>query len=158
MENNIGFIELNNVIDYWDKLNYDYHNLINNNENVYDAFNFFVTSWHFTDWYFNEIFPDSTEKEIKDKIWKFKNDNPVIKICEHIANGGKHFSIDKKRNHSVKKIEKLRYFEKGYVEDGYVESPILIQLDDELKIKLGEFIFVRDFAEYILDFWKKELI
>jgi len=158
MENNKGFIELNNVLDYWDKLNYDYSNLITNNENVYDAFNFFVTAWHFTDWYFNELFPSDSEKELKGKIRNFKTDNPIIKVCEHIANGGKHFSINLERHNSVKKIEKLRYFEKGYCEDDYSESPILIQLDNELREKLGEFIFVKDFADCIIKFWKNELI
>ena len=146
MKNNRGFIELKNVSDYWKKLLFDYQILKDNPDNSYYGFNFFVTSYHLIDWIFEGKYSDERAE---------LNKTPILKICNHIANGVKHFEPN--RHGTVKEINKVRVFEEGVFEEGVFESPIIIQLGDELRPKLGEFIFISDFADYVIEFWKREL-
>lgn len=146
MKDNRGFIELNNVSDYWKKLLFDYNELKKDNENTYKAFNFFVTAYHLLDWIFEGKYPD--ERIELNKI-------SILKICNHIANGIKHFEPD--RHGSVIEIEKQEYFEKGCVEDGYVESPIMIYLEDDYISEFGNYIPISDLADKIIKFWNNEL-
>ena len=146
MKNNQGFIELKNVNDYWKKLQSDYDDLKDNDEDVYLAFNFFITSYHLIDWIFKGKISNERRKLIK---------APILKICGHIANGIKHFSTDQHK--SVKEIEKEGYVEQGYVEDGYFESPIMIYLEEDLISEFGESIKITDLADRVMTFWRNEL-
>ncbi|MHB1197594.1 MAG: hypothetical protein ACYC0A_12220 [Lutibacter sp.] len=146
MKNNRGFIELKSISDYWEKLLFDYQVLKKNPENSYYGFNFFVTAYHLLDWIFEGKYSDERTE---------LNKTPALKICNHIANGVKHFEPN--RHGSVKEINKLRVYEEGVFEEGVFESPIMIQLGDEFRPKLGEFISITDFADYVINFWENEL-
>lgn len=148
MKSNKGFIELRSIQDYWDKLLFDYSELKEKNENVYVAFNFFVTAYHLLDWVFEGKYSDERTQ---------LNNKPIVKICNHISNGIKHFETDSHRHNSVKEIEKERYVKKGYVQDGYFESPIIIYLDENLKSEFGDSIEISELADKVMDFWKFEL-
>ncbi len=148
MKNNKGFIELRNVDDYWKKLNFDFENLKQDDENVYVAFNFFVTAYHLIDWIFEGQYTE--ERTVL-------NRKPIVKLCNHVANGIKHFETKAKRHNSVDEIKKDRYIEEGYVAEGYVESPIVIYLDDNMIPEFGESIKIAELAEKVMKFWKLEL-
>lgn len=152
MKENKGFIELNTVNDYWKKLQHDYLLLSNNCEDVYLAFNFFVTAYHLIDW----IFEGERSRENEER--KVFETNSLMKICFHICNGAKHFNPLDKRNDSVKKIEKDKYVDEDYCDVDYVESPIIIYLEDNLKEEFGSSISITDLSNKIMIFWKVELI
>ena len=146
MKNNKGFIELNSVSDYWEKLLFDYQELKKNNENTYNAFNFFVTAYHLLDWIFEGEYPK--ERTELNKV-------SVLKICNHIANGIKHFEPN--RHGSVKEIKQVRLFEVGVFEEGIFESPIVIYLGDDFISEFGDSIQISDLADKVIEFWEKEL-
>lgn len=147
MKNNRGFIELKNVADFWNKLQFDFQELKKNPENSYIIFNFFVTAYHLIDWIFEgEYSIERTEL----------NNNSIVKICNHISNGIKHFEPD--RHGSVEEIEKFKIFEEGVVEKGIFESPIIIYFDDQYFSEFGKSMKITEFAELVMLFWKNELI
>jgi hypothetical protein len=148
MKINIGFIELKSVPDYWKKLNFDYTELKSNDNDIYVAFNFFVTAYHMIDW----VFEGKYSKERIDL-----NSKPIMKVCNHIVSGIKHFEPDSKRHNSVLDIEKERYVEEDYIENGYFEDPIIIHLDEKLESEFGKSIKVMKLAKRVMCFWDAEL-
>lgn len=149
MKDNKGFIELINVKDYWKKLQFDFTELKKNDENIYVAFNFFVTSYHLLDWIFEGKYNNDR---------KILNNKPILKLCSHIANGIKHFETNSDRHNSVKEIEKNRYVEEDYCEEDYVESQIIIFLDEILQPDFGKSIKIIELANIVMTFWESELI
>ena len=138
-----GIFNLNSPEALAKKLFSDYELFIKNPFDPYLAFNFFITAEHIPDW-------------IGDK--SLKKSNAALRVCSHIANGAKHFEVD--RHNSVINTEKVLYVASGYVEEGYFEEPLMIYLSvDEAKelgfeqceaIKIAE--LVRNFwAEYFAD-------
>lgn len=148
MKNNKGFIELVSVSDFWNKLKFDYSILKQNSDDIYSTFNFFLTAHHLIDWMFEGIHTSDRQELSK---------QPLLKICSQIANGIKHFEIDKTRHNSIKTIEKERYIDEDYIEDDYFESPIIIFLDKEHQSEFGNSIRMEDLAEKLMDFWFIEL-
>jgi len=146
MKNNKGFIELNNVTDYWEKLLHDYDELKKSDEDAYKAFNFFVTAYHLLDWIFEGKYPEERTK---------LNNIPLLKICSHIANGIKHF--EPIRHDAVKEVEKEGVYEEVVYEEGIYERPIIIHLDDDFITGIGNSIRISDLADKVIEFWKKEL-
>jgi len=71
-----GFFQLKNAKDLFEKLQWEYENLVSHPGNAWRAFNFFVTAEHMADW-----------KDCK----LLKTTDPLLALCSHIANGGKHF-------------------------------------------------------------------
>ncbi len=148
MKANIGFVEIKSVPDYWKKLNFDFSKLRVNDNDTYLAFNFFVTAYHMIDW----IFEAKHHEERSDL-----NNEPIMKICNHIVSGIKHFVPGSKRHNSVVEIEKERYVEDGYAEEGYFEDPILIYLDEKFESEFGKSIKVIELATRVMSFWDTEL-
>lgn len=148
MKDNKGFIELVNVKDYWKKLQFDYTELKKKDEDIYIAFNFFVTSYHLLDWIFEGKYNE--ERTIL-------NNKPILKLCSHIANGIKHFQTNSNRHNSVKEIEKDRYVDEDYCEEDFVESSIIIYLDEKLQSDFGKSIKIIELAKIVMKFWESEL-
>jgi len=146
MKNNKGFIELKSVSDYWKKLLFDYTELKKRDKDTYIAFNFFVTAYHLLDWVFEGNYSD--ERTELNKV-------PILKICNHIANGIKHF--EPKRHSSVKEIKKKGLYEEGFYEEGFYENPITIYIDDDFISEIGNSIRISDLARMVMEFWEKEL-
>lgn len=149
MKDNKGFVELSTINDYCGKLKYDYNQFKLDGDNVYIAFNFFLTAYHLIDWLFEGKYNDKDRERI--------NKEPIIRICSNIANGIKHFETDKKRHNSIKEIEREKCVEDGYVEQGYFDEPIMIRLDDTLERQFGKEIPIIELADRVMDFWRVEL-
>lgn len=146
MKQNKGFGKIETVQHYWSKLNWEYENLKSDPDNTYHAFNFAITAYHLLEW----VAPKPIGSQNPD--WTIiKNNVGYLKVCEQLANGAKHFEIDKKRHSSVDSLESDGYVEDGYVEDGYFEEPIVITLADQSKVK------ILDFAQSLMIDWEKEL-
>ena len=109
MSNFKGFAELRDPRDLVQKLEYDLDRIRKSPKDQYAAFDFFVTAEHIVDW----IHPnDRKEREA------VRSSSSLLRITSHLANGVKHFEAKAKHHKSVSDVEKSRYVEIGYVEEG----------------------------------------
>ena len=148
-------IGIRNCRDLYEKLRFE-KNKLDSEWNEYDFFNFIVTAWHMqNDWIKN----DKTKRlySAKQKIKQAPSDmKEVVNIARDIANGSKHFKLDKKSEDKkvVKEIHEPEvrswhsyYFGPKYgisTESSYFSSSDLIYLiwayfewifDDSIKPK-----------------------
>lgn len=148
-----GFAALQTPEDLLGKLQRDFEALTSDRYQTDRLFNFFVTALHMLDW----IYPDTVDGNRK-KRRAVTEDNVLIQICSHIANGAKHFAATDPRHESVSKVRPgglllanpqsetgLRFADP--------RIPITVELDGEAKDLYGESIKATDLAKHILDFW-----
>ena len=105
--NQVGSMKLglDNCSDLLEKLRYEKSKL-DKEWNAYDFFNFTVTAWHLqNDWLKNdkEGRPNHAMRKVNQAPEQMKE---VVNIARDIANGSKHFKLDK-RNMEKKVIEEL---------------------------------------------------
>ena len=121
-----GFFELKTPTDLLHKLEREYERWKSDPSNVDLAWNFFVTAEHLPDWLGRTH--SGSPLLGGDGINKFRTDRPFLRICSHLANGGKHLvprpdqhtSVD----HTVR--EMTGFVEPGFVEKGFfAEEPAL---------------------------------
>jgi hypothetical protein len=140
-----GFGELQSPRDLLIKLKHDLERMENSPEDQYAAFDFFVTAEHIVDW----LHP--SERKAREDL---RSSTAILRITSHIANGAKHFEATAKRHQSVMGIEKDRYVEAGYVEDGYLAEPLVIRLtEDEATAVGGPIIDAISLARLVLEYW-----
>lgn len=160
----IGFAELQEPSDLLKKLKHDLKLVQAEPGDQYAAFNFFVTAEHLVDW----CYPDKSDSEInRIKRTDLRDSDRVLQITSHIANGIKHFHATARRHKSVSDVKKLRVVEKGYVEEGYSEKPLIIYLNIEEKKHLvksaeekeldADTIRADRLAELVYNFWDNRL-
>ncbi len=134
-----GFLHLTDPESLFEKLKHDYSELENDINDVYKAFNFFVTAEHLPDWVGNT---------------KIKDNNPYLRLCSHLATGAKHFIVTNPKKDSVSKTVIDVYVENGYVEGGYIETVLALTLTDKESNELGvSSIPMIVLAENIVSFW-----
>ena len=143
-----GFGELKKPIDLVRKLEFDLERINKSPKDQYAAFDFFVTAEHIIDW----ICPDSR----KDRE-ELRSSSPLLRITSHIANGAKHFEAKAKHHTSVVGIEKDRYVEAGYIEEGYFLEPLLLQISEEEADNLNTETYIKAswLANKVLEYWKQ---
>ena len=141
-----GFGELRHARDLVEKLRFDLARIESCQFNQYAAFDFFVTAEHIVDW----LYPnDQSQRTL------LRNSEPLLGIVSHIANGAKHFATTNYRHKSVAGIEKDRYVEAGYVEEGYFEDMLLVHLAPDEAKRIGvSSIDARSLARQVLEFWE----
>jgi hypothetical protein len=81
-----GFFALRTPQDLLAKLRHDHARLADNPIDSYAAFDFFVTANHLVDW----IWPSATHAQQRDN----RRTETIPRICEHLADGAKHFLLD----------------------------------------------------------------
>ncbi|SDA13152.1 hypothetical protein SAMN05216315_10422 [Nitrosospira sp. Nsp18] len=141
-----GFGELKTSLDLVQKLEHDLERIRDTPHDQYAAFDFFVTAEHILDW----IYP--TDGKTRSKL---REEEHLLALISHIANGAKHFEARDKRHKSVTDVEKSRYVEVGYVEDGYFEDPLLIHLSEEQQKHFkASSVEVVTLAEQVLQYWR----
>jgi hypothetical protein len=69
------------------KLEWEYAQWQGDPLNTYRAWNFFVTAEHLPDWLVS-----AGHRLPQDSPYKFKRKKALLRICSHLANGGKHFT------------------------------------------------------------------
>jgi len=148
-----GFGKFKSAQDLFAKLERDYARLLSGGPNVADsAYDFFVTGFHLLEW----VYPDdpAKRKEILDNEY-------LIRLCSHIANGAKHFEAKSKRHQSVKSIKNQVFWnlggaskEGGSYELGYVSEDLMIELDGEARQVLGPYTTAQNIAKHVLRFWR----
>ena len=89
-----GLFDLNSADDLCRKLEADYHRVSENPGDRFAAFDFVVTAWHLLEW----RLPGKQKQAERDAIC---SRNPVLRICEHLAVGAKHFEPTNPKLQSV---------------------------------------------------------
>jgi hypothetical protein len=119
---------ISNSLDLFEKLKYDSSNLCKNWD-TYDAFNFFVTSWHlFNDWGKSDS-PKSISK-IKRNRKKLPNEmNLILDSIRDLAIGSKHFTLDSKAAKNRRVDEVHTGNEVGFYEYFFHENLPAITVD-----------------------------
>ena len=136
-----GFFQLIGAADLFDKLQWEFENLVAHPGNAWHAFNFFVTAEHMADW--------------KKDCLSLKKTVPLLALCSHIANGGKHFKITDKKHKSVASAKHDGVFEPGVFEEGVFEESLQITLEPEAAKALGTAtIDAVSLASMVLEFWR----
>jgi excisionase family DNA binding protein len=97
-----GFLDLETPMDLFHKLEREYERWRQDPVNTDLAWNFFVTAEHLPDWLARADSQALGGKSIN----TFKEANPLLRICSHLANGGKHFKA--KEHTSVQQIVRVR--------------------------------------------------
>lgn len=143
-----GFGEIRRPIDLVRKLEYDFERINHSPQDQHAAFDFFVTAEHIIDW----LYPDS--KKCREEL---RSSSALLRITSHIANGAKHFEAKARHHKSVVGVEKNRYVEAGYVEDGYVLEPLLLHISQEEanNLESDTYISASWLAHRVLKYWMR---
>jgi hypothetical protein len=137
----MNFFELTTPLDLFRKMEGDLAELESSSQDTKVAFNFFVTAEHLPDWL-----------KRRDLVCN----HAILRIVSHLANGGKHFFLDKNRHHSITNTEKIRYVEAGYAEPGYFYEPLLIHLSPDEAQELGTpTIDAVTLGRKVVEFWRQ---
>jgi hypothetical protein len=122
------FFTLQTHRDLLRKLERDYERWEADPLNADLAWNFFVTAEHLPDWIYYQDMPTSgkSRPDLLDgkTPYNFKMDraHPELRICSHLANGGKHFHLG---NTNLTSVAGTRQ-QAGWIEPGWVELPALL--------------------------------
>ncbi len=115
-------------------------------QDQYAAFDFFVTAEHIVDW----IHPN--DKKAREAV---RSSSSLLRITSHLANGVKHFEAKAPHHQSVADVEKSRYVEAGYAEEGYFEDPLIVHLITDEQHSFGQSsIEVAALAQQVYEYWK----
>src|SRR3990170_7760337 len=94
-----GFFNVRDPQALFEKMRYDYGRMIAEPLNVFPAWDFFVTANHLIDW----IWPSAgSTQHRKERRWE-----AIPRICEHLANGAKHFIVNREHR-AVAEIERVQ--------------------------------------------------
>lgn len=145
-----GFINLKTEHDLLEKLIHDFERLESDPDDTYIAFDLFVTASHIADW-----LKKGDGKAAKD----FRKQHVILKVCNHLACGGKHFSLNDSQHNSIVTAKKTKYVEDGYVKKGYLEEPLEIELDENQARALGvdNPVSAIRLAKLAVVFWRSQL-
>jgi hypothetical protein len=159
-----GVFSLKSPTDLFRKLEHDLNLIRKRPDDPYAAFNFFVTAEHMLDWQF----PGYENKKSREAL---RDSQMILKICSHIANGAKHFTVQAKHHRSVLKTAKKAVYGGGglpngsftigaipkYGVPGNWSDELFIELSGEASETFGSVIRVVVLAEWILEFWRDQL-
>ena len=149
-----GFAPLQQPHDLVAKLEYDFERIRAAPDNVYAAFDFFVTAEHIVDWIFPDT-PGSTQAVAR----KAKRASiELLEITSHLANGAKHFQALAKQHDSVSDVHQASggfdpraFSPRAFSPKAFKMHGLNVYLED------GRVLHVLTLAEDVLNFWKAEL-
>ena len=152
---NPGFLELKTAQQLFAKLEEDFKRANDDPLNSHAWFNFFVTAEHLPEWHLGKVLAPN-----------FRRNHSILRMCSHIANGGKHFELEDKRHKSIAATN-ITYVVVvpssgggtwSEIDHPQKEKAFCLQLSPEETKEFGtNEILVTDLAERILAFYRKEL-
>jgi hypothetical protein len=154
-----GFFELKTPLDLLPKLEREYERWKADPLHVDLAWNFFVTAEHLPDWLGRTH--NGPPLLGGESINKFRADRPLLRVCSHLATGGKHLTPDSKQHTSVDRTvrEMTSFVEDGFVEDGFYakEVQLRVYLTPNEMTALGwktTYVDALWLADRIMEFWR----
>jgi len=148
-----GAFTLQTPHDLCAKLESDYEALMQDRNNPYLAYNFFVTAEHMLDW----VYPGYANKN---KRQSERDSEVLLQVCSHLATGAKHFVAEAKHHNSVSNSVRKR---QSNPLAGPLGGPLVlrggisglcINLDGDAKEVFGSSVHVLRLAKLVLDYWK----
>jgi hypothetical protein len=149
-----GVFELRSAEQLLKKLEADLDRVIGNSLDSYAAFDFFVTAWHLVEW----KHPRNSDEAARSALLRR---HPVLRVCEHLAVGAKHFEPDSQRHTSVTDSARVDSWASGAWPTG-VWAPgtwaaeLVVHLDGTAREQLGEKVTVQRLARLVMDAWRSE--
>ena len=139
-----GIFALRTPMELLAKLRHDKGRLTTNPADSYAAFDFFVTALHMGEWMRKSGHPIIPQTEYERELWK---------VCEHIGNGSKHFTVN--RHHSVKSTgyEGGVFDSHAYQANTFQVGSLVIEFEEESAKYLGKSIDAVSLAQELLDYW-----
>jgi hypothetical protein len=120
-----GFFDLMTPQDLLQKLEREYVRWTADPLNVDLAWNFFVTAEHLPDW----LARTGPGMPGGLTITAVKRDSPLLRICSHIANGGKHFRPRAEHTSVDRTVcEMTGYVEEDYIDDDYYAEELALRI------------------------------
>ena len=150
-----GVFSLNNSVDLFKKLEWEFDQLVAKPTNAYLAYNFFVTAWHLLEWQY----PDRSERLIRNNIRK---QTPLLQICEHLAVSAKHFEAKSQHLNAVSVSKKSSCWSDDawapgtWAEDTW-DSWLVVELNGDAQKVYGNQIKVEELARLVMDYWRSSL-
>ncbi|QJR35212.1 hypothetical protein [Gemmatimonas groenlandica] len=132
------------------KLVHDRNRIRLDAHDTYAAYDFFVTAWHILDW----MYPDPSEASIRRSL---RDENSILQIADHVANGAKHFVLTNKRHTSVSDIEdrdgafSANAFSSMFSADAFAFDGLHVRLSS------GKLETVSHLADQLVEFWEAHL-
>jgi hypothetical protein len=153
-----GFFEMTTSAHLLQKLEREYEAWKQEPLNPDRAWNFFVTAEHLPDW----LARTGSLSLGGLKITTFKQHTPLLRICSHLANGGKHFRPSPKQHTSVASTRHQGgWVPLGWVPPGWVPLPALIvdlTPDEQQALSSAEAsIKALNLAADVLAFWRARM-
>lgn len=122
--------------------------------NAFLAFDFFVTAWHMLDW----LYPGNTNKKRRDNL---RNSEVILQVCDHLANGLKHFELNAKRHTAVSTARRGgglfgadTFASRTFAARTFGRTRLIVRLTGDAAKALGTSIDGITLARRVLDFWE----
>lgn len=150
-----GIFQLKTPQDLLDKLRREYERLRLSPMDQDVAFNLFITAEHIADW----LYPGDIKSSNYQIRRSLKENNVLLSVCSHVANGSKHFEVNSKKHNSISDTSVHQgSFQRGaFQEDAFQVPQLLIHLEGDAKEKFGNSIEVLKLAGMIVKFWEAKL-
>jgi hypothetical protein len=141
-----GIFDLVTPADLLAKLRSDFDRLKRDPSDSYAAFDFFVTARHLPEW----LYPDDEPRQRA-----VFDDEVLMRVCAHIADGSKHFEAKSKRHFSVKSTSlEGAWAQKGLFQPDMIDNgELVVELDVNAAESLGDKMDALTLATRVLDFW-----
>jgi hypothetical protein len=150
-----GAFELKTAYELLQKLRHDLEAFRRKPTSTYRAFNFFVTAEHMKDW----TYPGDSNRGARERL---QAASPLLQVCSHLANGAKHFIVERPHHQSVAGTGRAGgwwpagYWARGYWARGYWGGgALVVDLQGDAARALCSTISALDLAERILAFWER---
>lgn len=147
-----GVFGLNDHLDLFKKLEWEYKQLVAKPSDPYIAYNLFVTAWHLLEW----KYPDSPTRI------KIRDQTPLLQICEHLAVGAKHFEPRNKNLNAVSDSKRSGVWSDGVWKPGVWNEGVWatwldVALTGAAQKVYGDHIKVEDLARHVMDYWRSAI-
>jgi hypothetical protein len=149
-----GFAALQRPADLVAKLEHDLQRIRAAPNDVYAAFDFFVTAEHIIDWLLPDA-PDSSQSGAR----RLKRDSSeLLKATSHIANGAKHFQALAKQHDTVAALENNSGgFDPKSLSPRSFDAGSFQMHGLNISLECGRVIHVLTLAEDVLEYWRSEI-
>jgi hypothetical protein len=146
-----GIFSLRTASDLFGKLEHDFERVKKNPADSYAAFDFFVTAFHLKEWKYGHqkaFVPVLSQPD--DAMWE---------TCRQLANGSKHFEVNK--NYKAVKHTKLKqggFQANAFQGDAFQVGYLSVRLEAEAAQHLGRSsIRVDVLADKLVEFWRNRV-
>jgi len=146
-----GIFDLQSADDLCGKLRHDFERVQANARDSYAAYDFVVTAWHLLEWWRPGNENAAARRTTADE-------NPILRVCEHLAVGAKHFDPHNPNLRSVERSTRdsawaLGAWGSNTWAAGVWKDDLIVHLDGVAKDKYGETITISELAVAALEFW-----